>query len=156
MQIPERENSIRLWVKRAGRSQHSGENTDIVPNHRNSRVRYWARLSGKAKATDCRRRLRSEVGGGASATAISRTLMWFSYSEAQCNMAVLPLIRKVVLYNVKINMSPAPISHTHKLKIYSGKKKYVNPLELPGFLHKLVITFNLIFILVTIDKTQST
>ena len=29
---------------------------------------------------------------------------------------------------------------------YSGKKKYVNPLELPGFLHELVITFDLIFI----------
>ena len=34
--------------------------------------------------------------------------------------------------------------------IYSGKKKYVNPLELPGFLHKLV---KLIFIQArTIDK----
>ena len=30
--------------------------------------------------------------------------------------------------------------------IYSGKKKYVNPLELPAFLHKLVIQFYVIFI----------
>lgn len=29
---------------------------------------------------------------------------------------------------------------------YSGKKKYVNPLELPGFQHKLGIKFELIFI----------
>ena len=29
---------------------------------------------------------------------------------------------------------------------YSGRKKYVNPLKLPGFLHKLVITFDLTFI----------
>ena len=36
---------------------------------------------------------------------------------------------------------------------YSGKKKYVNPVELPGFLHKFVIQFDLIFVLVTtIDK----
>ena len=34
---------------------------------------------------------------------------------------------------------------TNSLK-YSGKKKYVNPLEIPGFLHKLVIKFDLIFI----------
>ena len=41
---------------------------------------------------------------------------------------------------------------TNRLQ-YSGKKKYVNPLELPGFLHKLVIQFHLLFILVTtIDK----
>ena len=32
------------------------------------------------------------------------------------------------------------------LRMYSGKKKYVNPLEIPGFLHKLVIQFDLIFI----------
>ena len=37
--------------------------------------------------------------------------------------------------------------------MYCGKKKYMNPLELAGFLHKLVIKFDLIFILVTtIDK----
>ena len=30
--------------------------------------------------------------------------------------------------------------------IYSGKKKYVNPLELPVFLHQLVIKCDLIFI----------
>jgi hypothetical protein len=30
--------------------------------------------------------------------------------------------------------------------LYSGKKKYVNLLELPGFLYKLVIKFDLIFI----------
>ena len=35
--------------------------------------------------------------------------------------------------------------------MYSGKKKYVNPLELPGFLHKLVIKFDLIYV-PTIDK----
>ena len=29
---------------------------------------------------------------------------------------------------------------------YSGNKKYVNPLDLPGFRHKLVIKFDLIFI----------
>ena len=28
-------------------------------------------------------------------------------------------------------------------QIYSGKEKYVNLLELPGFLHKLVIKFDL-------------
>jgi hypothetical protein len=31
------------------------------------------------------------------------------------------------------------------LHSYSGKKTYLNPLELPGFLHKMVIKFDLIF-----------
>ena len=50
--------------------------------------------------------MRSEVGGGASATAESQTLVWFS------NMAVVPLFIKVVLYNVEIYTSSTPISHT--------------------------------------------
>ena len=37
--------------------------------------------------------------------------------------------------------------------MYSGKKKYVNPSDVSGFLHQLVIQLDLIFIQVTtIDK----
>jgi hypothetical protein len=73
-------------------------------------------VSGKAIATDCRQKSLSEVGGGASATAESQTMMWFSNRKAQCNMVVLPSFVKVVLYNVEINSNP--ISHTPKLKIH--------------------------------------
>lgn len=45
-------------------------------------------VSGKAKATDSRRKLRGEVRGVATATAESRTLMWFSNTKAQFNPAV--------------------------------------------------------------------
>jgi hypothetical protein len=38
------------------------------------------------------------------------------------------------------------LSHLDKRNTYSGKKKYVNPLEIPGFLHKLAIKCDLIFI----------
>ena len=67
-------------------------------------------------ATDCRRNSRSEVWGIASAKAESWTLMWFSNSKAQINMAVLPLFKKGFLYNVEINMYLTPIAHTHQLK----------------------------------------
>lgn len=75
---------------------------------------HWARLSGKSKATDCRRMSRSVVRGGVSATTDSRILMWFSNSKPQINMTVL-LIKKN-RYNVDINMSLNPVSHPHKLK----------------------------------------
>ena len=42
---------------------------------------------------------------------------------------------------------------TSHINTYSGKKKYVNPLELPAFLHEFVIILDLILIQVTrMDK----
>ena len=38
------------------------------------------------------------------------------------------------------------LSQLDKKNTYSGNKKYVNPLEIPVFLHKLDNTFDLIFI----------
>jgi hypothetical protein len=64
--------------------------------------------NGKSRVTDCRQKSGSEVRGGASATAKSQTLIWFSNSKAQNNMAVLPK----VLYNVKNKIKTCiPISH---------------------------------------------
>ena len=53
---------------------------------------------------------------GASATDERWTIMWFSKSKAQINMAVLPLFIKVYLYNVEIKMAASPISHSNQLK----------------------------------------
>jgi queuine/archaeosine tRNA-ribosyltransferase len=39
-----------------------------------------------------------------------------------------------------------PIKKVHFMSVYSGKKKYMNPLEILRFLHKLIIKFDLIFI----------
>lgn len=44
------------------------------------------------------------------------------------------------IFFIKLN---AFLRYTH---MYSGKKKFVNSLELPGFLHELVMKFDLIFI----------
>jgi hypothetical protein len=67
--------------------------------------------------------------------------------------------------NSQITQSSKTTGHSRKTQCYiyriehethlQWKKKYVNPLELPGFLNKLVIQFHLIFIEVTTIEKHS-
>jgi hypothetical protein len=56
-------------------------------------------------------------------------------------------------YQYRVNVQWYKVVEVAMYCTYSGKKKYVNPLELSGFLLKLVIKFDLIFIpATTVDK----